>query len=53
MEQTIRLAAAADGVLTGLEHVVVNNTALADTHIERPPRPASRYMPCRLSGCAS
>ena len=35
MEQTIRLAAGADGVLTGLEHEVVNNTALADTHVER------------------
>jgi xanthine dehydrogenase YagR molybdenum-binding subunit len=34
MEQTIRLAAGADGVLAGLEHEVVNSTALADTHVE-------------------
>jgi xanthine dehydrogenase YagR molybdenum-binding subunit len=34
MEQTIRLGADAGGVLAGLEHVVVNNTALADTHVE-------------------
>ena len=34
MEQAIRLGATAEGVLTGLEHTVVNNTALADTHVE-------------------
>jgi xanthine dehydrogenase YagR molybdenum-binding subunit len=34
MEQVIRLGATAEGVLTGLEHTVVNNTALADTHVE-------------------
>jgi xanthine dehydrogenase YagR molybdenum-binding subunit len=34
MEQTIRLAATAGGVLLGLEHSVVNTTALADTHVE-------------------
>ena len=43
MEQTIRLAAGADGVLTGLEHVVVNNTALADTHVE-PATEASKSL---------
>ena len=53
IQQTIRLAASADGVLLGLEHEVVNNTALADTHVDRPPRPVSRCMPCRPSGCAS
>ena len=43
MEQTIRLAAAADGVLLGLEHEVVNNTALADTHVE-PATEASKSL---------
>ena len=43
MEQTIRLAAGADGVLTGLEHEVVNNTALADTHVE-PATEASKSL---------
>jgi len=43
MEQTIRLAADADGVLLGLEHEVVNNTALADTHVE-PATEASKSL---------
>ena len=43
MEQTIRLAATAEGVLLGLEHVVVNNTALADTHVE-PATEASKSL---------
>ncbi len=43
MEQTIRLGAGADGVLAGLEHVVVNSTALADTHIE-PATEASKSL---------
>jgi len=43
MEQTIRLAATADGVLLGLEHEVVNNTALADTHVE-PATEASKSL---------
>ena len=43
MEQTIRLAADADGVLLGLEHAVVNNTALADTHVE-PATEASKSL---------
>jgi len=34
MERTIRLGADNDGRLFGLEHVVVNNSALADTHLE-------------------
>ena len=43
MEQTIRLGATADGVLLGLEHEVVNNTALADTHVE-PATEASKSL---------
>jgi xanthine dehydrogenase YagR molybdenum-binding subunit len=43
MEQTIRLAATAGGVLLGLEHTVVNTTALADTHIE-PATEASKSL---------
>jgi xanthine dehydrogenase YagR molybdenum-binding subunit len=43
MEQTIRLAATAEGVLLGLEHSVVNNTALADTHVE-PATEASKSL---------
>ncbi len=43
MEQTIRLAATAEGVLLGLEHTVVNNTALADTHVE-PATEASKSL---------
>lgn len=43
MEQTIRLAADADGVLLGIEHEVVNNTALADTHVE-PATEASKSL---------
>ena len=43
MEQTIRLAADADGVLLGLEHEVVNNAALADTHVE-PSTEASKSL---------
>jgi xanthine dehydrogenase YagR molybdenum-binding subunit len=43
MEQAIRLGATADGVLTGLEHEVVNNTALADTHVE-PATEASKSL---------
>ena len=43
MEQTIRLAATAEGVLLGLEHKVVNNTALADTHVE-PATEASKSL---------
>jgi len=42
-EQTIRLAATAEGVLLGLEHSVVNNTALADTHVE-PATEASKSL---------
>ena len=43
MEQTIRLAATADGVLLGLEHSAVNTTALADTHVE-PATEASKSL---------
>jgi xanthine dehydrogenase YagR molybdenum-binding subunit len=43
MEQTIRLAATADGVLLGLEHEAVNNTALAETHVE-PATEASKSL---------
>jgi xanthine dehydrogenase YagR molybdenum-binding subunit len=43
MEQTIRLAATAGGVLLGLEHTVVNTTALADTHVE-PATEASKSL---------
>jgi xanthine dehydrogenase YagR molybdenum-binding subunit len=43
MEQTIRLAADADGVLLGLEHDVVNNTALTDDHVE-PSTEASKSL---------
>ena len=43
MEQTIRLAATAGGVLLGLEHSVVNTTALADTHVE-PATEASKSL---------
>ncbi len=43
MEQTIRLAADAEGVLLGLEHEVVNNAALADTHVE-PSTEASKSL---------
>lgn len=43
MEQRIRLAADADGVLLGIEHEVVNNTALADTHVE-PATEASKSL---------
>ncbi|MEQ3549170.1 xanthine dehydrogenase family protein molybdopterin-binding subunit [Pseudonocardia nematodicida] len=34
ISQTIRLAASADGTLQGIEHTVVNNTALADDFVE-------------------
>ena len=34
MEQTIRLAADADGVLLGVEHAAVNNAGLVETHVE-------------------
>jgi xanthine dehydrogenase YagR molybdenum-binding subunit len=34
MEQTVRLAADAAGTLLGIEHEVVNNSALVDTHVE-------------------
>jgi xanthine dehydrogenase YagR molybdenum-binding subunit len=43
MEQRIRLAADAGGVLLGIEHEVVNNTALADTHVE-PATEASKSL---------
>ena len=34
MEQTVRLSADAGGMLLGLEHDVVNNSAVVDTHVE-------------------
>ena len=43
MEQTIRLGANADGTLVALEHRVVNNTAIADTHVE-PATEASKSL---------
>ncbi len=43
MEQTIRIGADADGRLQALEHVVVNNAALADTHVE-PATEASKSL---------
>ncbi|MBA3907503.1 MAG: xanthine dehydrogenase family protein molybdopterin-binding subunit [Pseudonocardiales bacterium] len=43
MEQTIRLAADADGVLLGVEHEVVNNAGLVDTHVE-PATEASKSL---------
>ncbi len=43
MEQTIRLGATADGTLVALEHRVVNNAAIADTHVE-PATEASKSM---------
>ena len=43
MAQTIRLAADADGVLLGIEHEVVNNAGLVDTHVE-PATEASKSM---------
>ncbi|HWM02754.1 MAG TPA: xanthine dehydrogenase family protein molybdopterin-binding subunit [Actinophytocola sp.] len=43
MEQTIRLAADADGVLLGVEHEVVNNSGLVDTHVE-PATEASKSL---------
>ena len=43
MEQTIRLAADADGVLLGVEHNAVNNTGLVETHIE-PATEASKSL---------
>ncbi len=43
MEQTIRLAADAGGVLLGIEHVVVNNAGLVDTHVE-PATEASKSL---------
>ena len=43
MAQTVRLAADADGVLLGIEHEVVNNAGLVDTHVE-PATEASKSM---------
>jgi xanthine dehydrogenase YagR molybdenum-binding subunit len=43
MEQTVRLAADADGVLLGVEHDVVNNAGLVDTHVE-PSTEASKSL---------
>ena len=43
MEQTVRLAADADGVLLGVEHEVVNNAGLVDTHVE-PATEASKSL---------
>jgi xanthine dehydrogenase YagR molybdenum-binding subunit len=43
MEQTIKIAADRDGTLLGLEHHVVNNAAMADTHVE-PATEASKSM---------
>ena len=43
MEQTIRIAADRDGTLLGLEHHVINNAAMADTHVE-PATEASKSM---------
>jgi xanthine dehydrogenase YagR molybdenum-binding subunit len=43
MEQTVRLAADADGVLLGVEHESVNNAGLVDTHVE-PATEASRSL---------
>lgn len=43
MEQTIRLAADAEGVLLAVEHAVVNNTGLVDTHVE-PATEASKSL---------
>lgn len=43
MEQTIRLAADADGVLLGVEHEVVNNAGMVDTHVE-PATEASKSL---------
>ena len=43
MEQTIRLAADADGVLLGVEHHAVNNTGLVETHVE-PATEASKSL---------
>jgi xanthine dehydrogenase YagR molybdenum-binding subunit len=43
MEQTIRLGANSDGTLVALAHRVVNNAAMADTHVE-PSTEASKSM---------
>ena len=43
MEQTVRLAADADGVLLAVEHDVVNNANLVDTHVE-PATEASKSL---------
>lgn len=43
MQQTVRLAADADGVLLGVEHEVVNNAGMVDTHVE-PSTEASKSL---------
>jgi xanthine dehydrogenase YagR molybdenum-binding subunit len=43
MEQTVRLAADADGVLLAVEHEAVNNSGLVDTHVE-PATEAAKSM---------
>lgn len=43
MEQTVHLAADAEGVLLGVEHEVINNAGLVDTHVE-PATEASKSL---------
>ena len=43
MEQTIRLAADAEGRLFGVEHAAVNNAGLVETHVE-PATEASKSL---------
>jgi xanthine dehydrogenase YagR molybdenum-binding subunit len=43
MEQTVRLAADADGTLLGVEHAAVNNAGLVETHVE-PATEASKSL---------
>jgi xanthine dehydrogenase YagR molybdenum-binding subunit len=43
MSQTVRLAAESDGTLLAVEHTVVNNSALVETHVE-PATEAAKSM---------